>query len=255
MTGETHRAGGVLCSVVGFILLKKHGLLLQDVNEVIQFAVIYPFCMWGSTASDLDHNPESCPSKDLVSKGINRTLHLTTPVYRKLDDNLNNNQKRTNVAYKSSKLLSANHRSWQTHSDLILFIFIFLLSRILNDNIGYGLSVVDTSILSLVFMGITLGIISHLILDMLTPEGIWCVFGITLNKIFRSLFKRNIKVFPEKLHIVPKAKFFATGSNWELFVRKTLKVLTVVSIIYIIGWMILPSLGYEIPYEISFSTN
>ena len=56
MTGNTHRAGGMLCSVVGFALLKEQGLLLPEINPCIQWLVMYPFCYWGSTASDLDHN-------------------------------------------------------------------------------------------------------------------------------------------------------------------------------------------------------
>ena len=252
MTGETHRAGGMFCSVVGFVLLKNNGLLLQDVNELVQFAVIYPFCMWGSTASDLDHNPESCPSRDIVSTCINRALHITTPIYRKLDESLTSAQKRTNVIYKVSKLLSANHRSWQTHSDLTLFLFLYILYRILHNNLSSSLNVIDNVILSLVMIGITLGIISHFVLDMLTPEGVWCTIGVILNKLVGIVRRHKVKLFPEKLHVVPKSKFFATDSNWEMFIQKVLKVLTVVAVIYLVGWVIFPQLGDIIPYEISF---
>ena len=43
MTGKTHRAGGILCSIIGFAILKEKGLLLPDVNEGLQWLIIYPF--------------------------------------------------------------------------------------------------------------------------------------------------------------------------------------------------------------------
>ena len=33
MTGKTHKAGGMLVSIVGFAILREKGLLLPDVNQ------------------------------------------------------------------------------------------------------------------------------------------------------------------------------------------------------------------------------
>ena len=85
MTGKTHKMGGMLMSVVGFTVLKNNGLLLANVNEGLQWLMIYPFCMWGSIASDLDHHWDSCPSKDIPSWFVHKALHITEPAYKKLD--------------------------------------------------------------------------------------------------------------------------------------------------------------------------
>ena len=100
MTGETHKAGGMLASVVGFAYLKHKGILLQDVSMVMQWLVIYPFCMWGSLASDLDHHEDAIPLHDYPSVAINRILHLTKKQYKYFDKNLSAKQKRKSISYK-----------------------------------------------------------------------------------------------------------------------------------------------------------
>ena len=115
MTGKTHKMGGMLVSVVGFTLLKNNGLLQPDVNQGIQWLMMYPFCMWGSIASDLDHHWESCPSKDIPSWFVHKALHITEPVYRRLDNSLSGKQKKSSIAYKIAKFFTARHRSWHTH--------------------------------------------------------------------------------------------------------------------------------------------
>ena len=78
MTGKTHRVGGMLCVLGGFTYLESKGLLLRNVNPLLQLTVMYPFALYGSIVSDLDHNANSIPSKDIVSIAINRVLHLTS---------------------------------------------------------------------------------------------------------------------------------------------------------------------------------
>ena len=134
MTGKTHRAGGFLCSVVGFALLRENNLLLPNVNEGLQWLMMYPFCMWGSVASDLDHHWQSCPMKDPPSYVVNKLLHLTAPVQKSLEKA---GDKKSGV-YKVAKTFNASHRSWQTHSDLTLFVMIGLLIAVLNNNFGLG---------------------------------------------------------------------------------------------------------------------
>ena len=43
MTGKTHKAGGMLCTIVGFTILKENGLLINNVNEGVQWLMMYPF--------------------------------------------------------------------------------------------------------------------------------------------------------------------------------------------------------------------
>lgn len=249
MTGETHKAGGVLCSVAGFLLLKNNNLLLGNVNELIQLGIMYPFCVWASTASDLDHHWDSCPSKDIPSYFINKALHLTTPVYKRLDNSLTASEKKSNPTYKATKLLSANHRSWQTHSDLTMVIMFMVLVKVLSGSLVGKITPVDNVILSLIVMGMSMGFIAHCVLDMLTPEGVWCVLFVGINKLLKR------KLLPEKLRFVPKWGCFATSSDWERFVLLIIKVLTVVVVIVLIlGW-VNPSfrLSDLFPYSISFN--
>ena len=231
MTGKTHRQGGMLVSIIGFALLKEKGFLLPDVNIGLQWLIMYPFCYWGSTASDLDHHWDSCPSKDYPSWVINKALHLTAPIEKAFEETPIGSQRDRNVIYKVSKLLNAHHRSWQTHSDLTLIVMLYLLECVLQGKFA-TLGAVDTSILSLVLMGICLGIIAHFLLDMITPDGIVSVVGKTANMIFKR-FKLSIHV-PERLRLVPRTQFFATGGKWEQFIQFVLKIGTVSSIGYIL---------------------
>lgn len=239
MTGKTHRAGGFLCSVVGFALLRENNLLLPNVNEGLQWLMMYPFCMWGSVASDLDHHWQSCPMKDPPSYVVNKLLHLTAPVQKSLEKA---GDKKSGV-YKVAKTFNASHRSWQTHSDLTLFVMIGLLIAVLNNN--FGLGQIDAMFVRVVALGIVLGVIAHFILDMLTTDG---VDSLALQVIGKLL---HIKKFPKKLRFVPKWHCFATSGSWELWVNKVLKVLNIIAMAYLL-WNIM-GVSQLFPYEITLS--
>ena len=242
MTGGTHKAGGMLMSIVGFALLKNNNLLAQDVNLGLQWLVIYPFCMWGSVASDLDHNANVIPMKDYPSKLINKALHITKPIEDAMEQN------KDNFLYKFSHLFNARHRSWQTHSDLTLGIMIFLLYQLLTVQTLGSLNAADLIILRLVLMGICIGVLAHFLLDIITPEGIWLVGFCIINKLIKH------KVLPEKLHLVPKGhSFFATGGKWESFIRKVLEISTWVALVWLLVSIIGPKLVNYIPYTITYN--
>lgn len=247
MTGTTHRAGGVLVSIVGFTILREKGLLLPDVNEAVQWLVMYPFTMWGSVASDLDHHWESCPSKDLPSRVVNMALHITRPVKKMLDGTMSESSRQHNLFYKIVSFFNASHRSWQTHSDLTLFAMLYLLYTVWTGGVG-GLNALDSSIVTLVLTGVCLGVVAHFILDMLTPEGILLVIPATINQLFQ-LFKVKVRL-PQKLHLVPKTTFFATGGSWEQFVQKVLKICTVLIVIWFVWVQIAPVILRILPFEL-----
>lgn len=52
-------------------------------------------------------------------------------------------------------------------------------------------------------VGLTVGVVSHLVLDVLTTAGIHTIPG-------------------KKLRLVPKSSMFATGTPWESFIMKLL---------------------------------
>ena len=250
MTGKTHEAGGVLCSVIGFAILKKQGLLIPDMSEALQWLVMYPFCIWGSIASDLDHNPDSIPRKDIASKVVNKALHITHPIVKVIEKHTTEAERKHNPIYRISKFLDAKHRSWQTHSDLTLVAMILLLYFVQHGKLSF-LTPVDISVASLILMAITTGIVAHFVLDIITPEGVWFTPFAILNGIIR-LFNPHLKVFPEKIHLVPHKEFFATGGKWEEFIRKVLKVATVLSILWFTFNLIYPIVAEYLPYQITF---
>lgn len=242
MTGGTHKAGGMLMSIVGFALLKNNNLLAQDVNLGLQWLVIYPFCMWGSIASDLDHNPNAIPMKDYPSKLVNKALHITKPI----EDVTEGNKK--SFLYKVARFFNARHRSWQTHSDLTLGVMIFLLYNLLTVQTLGSLSVTDLVILRLALMGVCIGVLAHFLLDVITPEGIWLSGCCIFNKLIRH------KILPEKLHLVPKGhSFFATGGKWEMFIRKVLQIGTWIALVWLLLSVFWPNWVDYIPFTISFN--
>ena len=249
MTGKTHKAGGMLVSIIGFAMLREKGLLLPDVNEGLQWLVMYPFTMWGSIASDFDHHWDSCPQKDIPSKCVNLALHITKPVKKSLDKTLSESEKKHSLIYKVADTFNASHRSWQTHSDLTLFAMLYLLHSVMT-GVFVNFSAVDTAISSLVLTGLCLGIIAHLILDSITPEGVWLVIPIILEKLLK-LFNPRVNI-PKKLSFVPNTKFFSTGGKWEELIQKVLNVATVVAVIWLLVVSIQPFLSNLIPYEIKF---
>lgn len=225
MTGKTHRVGGMLCVLGGFTYLESKGLLLRNVNPLLQLTVMYPFALYGSIVSDLDHNANSIPSKDIVSVAINRVLHLTSGL-----------NESTGGRNKVFGLLDAKHRSWQTHSDLFLVALMYALYQMVMET---KLATVESVIWSLVGMGFILGVISHLVLDMITPEGIWSILLVGVGRVTGN------KVMPKKLRLVPDSKFFSTGGPWESLVRNILWICCVVLFIRLIYLMT--------PYRITFN--
>lgn len=225
MTGKTHRVGGMLCVLGGFTYLESKGLLLRNVNPLLQLTVMYPFALYGSIVSDLDHNANSIPSKDIVSVAINRVLHLTSGL-----------NESTGGRNKVFGILDSKHRSWQTHSDLFLVALMYALYQMVMET---KLATVESVIWSLVGMGFILGVISHLVLDMITPEGIWSFILVGISKVTGK------KLIPKKLRLVPDSKFFSTGGPWESLVRNILWICCVVLFIRLIYLMT--------PYRITFN--
>lgn len=225
MTGKTHRVGGMLCVLGGFTYLESKGLLLRNVNPLLQLTVMYPFALYGSIVSDLDHNANSIPSKDIVSVAISRVLHLTSGL-----------NESTGGRNKVFGILDAKHRSWQTHSDLFLVALMYALYQMVMET---KLATVESVIWSLVGMGFILGVISHLVLDMITPEGIWSFILVGISKVTGK------KLIPKKLRLVPDSKFFSTGGPWESLVRNILWICCVVLFIRLIYLMT--------PYRITFN--
>lgn len=250
MTKKTHANGGMLCSILGFMLLRQKGLLLDGVNEFLQWLVIYPFAYWGSTAMDLDHHWQSCPTHDYPSFIVYRLLHIGKP----LEDFVKRISKKPdkNLLYKLGRLFNAHHRSWQTHSDLTLFLLVYTLIKIYSRDLVLG-GTVDTAILTLVLTGLVIGTLAHLVLDMLTPEGITLIIPKILNLLLKAVGVKKFRI-PDVLRLVPRRKFFTTGNNntWEILIQKTVRFLTTVSLVWFVLTLVHPLIIKILPFTLSF---
>lgn len=227
MQGKTHRIGGALSALLGFTILESNGMLLPNVNPFIQLTIIYPFALYGSIMSDLDHGDQSIPAKDPISVGINKVLHLTSGI-----------RKKSGKSIPILNIFDAKHRSWQTHSALFLFLFIGLWVWLLSSggfvpNAAITMDAVSLSIIKLVLTGLLLGLISHLLLDAITPEGIWFLIP--------TIIRRKKVSF----RLVPKTKFFATGGPWERLIGLLMWVVIIILTIY--------TIYLATPYRISFN--
>lgn len=225
MLGRTHRVGGGFFTFCGFLILKKYNYLIPGVAPWLQLVIMYPFCMWGSMAPDLDHHTQSIPMRDAFSIALNKVLHLTHGLYKYLDRHWGVKWKKWyNPIWAFASLFNARHRSYQTHSDLNLFIGLYLLHRVIQSgNVSYEMVTVR-----LILTGVLIGYLSHVVLDMMTPGGIWSIVGVVINHVVKKA------ILPTKLRLVPKWHWLRTGSNYEDVVRSILSVGTALMVVYLV---------------------
>lgn len=224
MEGKTHRIGGTVSALAGYLILKEQSLLISPevVSPTLQFLTIYTAGIYGGIFPDIDHHWESSPVKDPLSWVVNKALHTFNKPYTRLDSQLSAKQKRNNLGYRLLKLLACRHRAWQTHSEFTLLCIVALWVGGLSST-----SLVELTLRWLLLLGFGLGVISHLVLDMLTTEGIRLFTGILLNTFLGTRF-------PETIRAVPKSSFFKTGSEWELTIRRVLKAFQYILVIVVV---------------------
>lgn len=214
MEGKTHRIGGTVGALAGYLVLQKSGNLqsAEIVNPALQLIIIYSSGIYGGVWNDNDHHWQSSPLNDPISRVQNIVLHLANEPFKNLDKTLSAKQKRTSFKYKLLDFLKCTHRSWQTHSEVTLLALWGLWVS------AYTLGVtttVDLVLWWLMLVGFAWGVFSHLLLDMLTTEGIRFACGVFSNIFFGTRL-------PETIRLVPKSNAFKTGSAWEMMVRRLL---------------------------------
>lgn len=207
MQGATHRRGGELAALASGVLMMRAGYVLDNIHPLIQFVAMYPFAQYGAKWGDLDHHRGSIPFQDAVSVAMHKVLHLTTGVRKRM--------KKGTLTYKLLGLFDAKHRSWQTHSDLTLILFLGL-TVYLSGTANSGLNNQE-ALMRLIGTGFSLGVAAHIILDCLTPEGCWSVAGLFLKQFL------GVKGVPTKFSFVPDKHYFATGGPWERKVNSVMK--------------------------------
>lgn len=235
MMGKTHKAGGVLCALAGIQVINSVTPLTSDIHPIIQFMVSYPFCMWGSTAPDLDHAWSNVEDKNPINWGIHRALH----VFNEMRDKAEMLGNKKNL--KLLKIFSCSHRSWQTHSELTILLLLVIRYLILMGLLGsVSITAVNRDLLVLVLNGIIMGVGAHLFLDSLTVDGLKIVSLTLIKGLIVSIMKGKFTtVKAVTFRLVPKMDLFSTGTEigeeYEKIVRR---VLTVTTYMYTACWLL-----------------
>ena len=218
MEGKTHRIGGTVCAMAGFVTLKDSGYLLSSelISPALQFLVIYTAGIYGGMWPDNDHHWESSPLKDPASWLQNKVMHIANAPYKRLDEKMSSKQKKRSMLYKTLKFMRGIHRSWQTHSEFTLLMILWLMMS--PTLLGFT-GRFDSVLWLLIVTGFGLGVISHIILDMLTTEGVRFALG-----VFIKVFFPSVPIFTT-IRLVPGISAFKTGSEWEMAIRKALSLI------------------------------
>lgn len=234
MEGKSHFIGGSVGVMVGYIYLSKQGMLVSDINPVLQACIMYPFGIHGGMLPDIDHHKDATPLKDPVNMVINRVIHIPNVIRKSKPYTLA--VKDGSFLDRIVKFLCVNHRSWQTHGIEVFALLVYFTYLLMTSHSNSA----NHKVLLLVLLGECLGMASHLILDYLTTEGVPFA-SISLLKVFFPKLP-----LPTRLSFVPKTSsgFFSTGHTWELVIRELLKASSYFLVIYIVlGW-----LGYSIAF-------
>lgn len=128
-------------------------------------------------------------------------------------------------------MLGSKHRSVQTHSIDICLIFLGMSIAV---SMGFErfnwIPHIDAQVISLIGIGGGLGWLSHLVADMLTPNGVWLIAARGKRRSNRiALTPRSSKYVPFFRKIS-----FSTGGTWEDIVRRLMFATDIIIIIFVI---------------------
>lgn len=247
MLGKTHALGGSVAafgSVLGVasgIAAYHHVPVAQlDYRDVLPFVfVTYPMAIWASKASDMDHHTGSVPFRDPVSVSLHYVLHCTSGVRRFFP--------RKSFVYKVLGFGDAQHRSWQTHSDLTLLLVWLLVVFAYNGTFTSWFGVVLGQLSQWVTPGLALGFTAHIVLDFLTPEGMWLTVPLLVNTVLgRRVLPEKFKPISPLVSLlslkVGKQRaihYFSTGNGWEKAIQRVLFVASWILFLFVV-YLVLP---------------
>lgn len=182
MTYMTHKVFAIGWVLIGNMILYKTGI--TNINYYLTLMITLPAGKFGALFPDVDHHWDNVKEKTLVNMVINKLIHLT----------------------------GGKHRSWQTHSwDICLIVTV--LGFIVPNIETLHMTEVNREVLSILWIGFSMGWTSHLFSDMLTSGGV---------RLF-CWNKFKVKLVPKRLGKLT----FSTGKSWEQFVYKTTRILNI----------------------------
>lgn len=216
MMGDTHRLGGAAAAFAGYLAVQNQGITITNIHPAIELLAIYPYAIYGSTAPDMDQNERAIPHRDPFNKTLWHILHLGNKPRKHMS--------KKSPVYHVLAPFDCKHRSWQTHSELTLLVLAFFTWAMLQPEIVMGVFgkayAATGPVAALIGVGLCLGLMSHIILDSITKEGIPLVSGMIVKKV------SGVKHFPDRLRFVPeKSQYFKTGDDFEKKVNSVLKAL------------------------------
>lgn len=182
MTYMTHKVFAIGWVLIGNMILYTRGV--TNVNYYLALIITLQAGKYGALFPDVDHHWASVKEKTAVNFAVNKFIHMT----------------------------GGKHRSWQTHSwDVWLVITSIGLLIPTLDTIE--MSTVNRELFKILWIGFTMGWMSHLVSDMLTGEGV---------RLF-CWRKFKIRFVPKKLGKLR----FNTGKEWEQFVYRATRIVNI----------------------------
>lgn len=185
MTEKTHAVGSLVFATGAFLIMDKCNMLDTQIVKIVQYGIITPYALWGAQIPDFDQD--------------NPNRIVTNPVNRLIMDLF--------------KVLGAKHRGIISHVlPIFLSGIVCLLMQL--SVITFGMHKLSLDVLHLMLLGLFLGLLSHLILDMCTKDGIY--------------------VCGKRIALVPKTDIFKTGSSYEKTFRNILYIVCCILCIFCI---------------------
>lgn len=180
MVGKTHALGGSVFALGSYLLLKQTNIIDMDMDTAAQVFIILPYSIWAAKIPDLDQD--------------NLDVALENPI---------------NLAIqKLFNLIGAGHRSFKSHVYPAVIMSLLTILGISGVNLFHAQHSLSINLYCMVTLGISMGLISHALLDMCTKGG--------------------LKHRGKRYAFVPKLDTFKTGSVYEKYVRLGLYALNVI---------------------------
>ena len=171
MTGKTHTLGGSAFALGSYLVLKKAGMLEMNLDAPAEILIILPYSIWASTVPDLDQTK--------LEVAMENPINL--------------------VIQKFFDFIGAGHRSFKSHVYPAVFASILAFLGIGGANVFHATNNLSITLYCMVTLGISMGLVSHTLLDMCTKSG---------------LHKGK-----KRYAFVPNLDVFKTGSIYETKVR------------------------------------